>query len=78
MGPADHVVDLGDDAAVGFIIPRPFGPGTDLMLVFHVRHGEAFVIVSDIPEILHKGQEPDAMNMTLLSGPARYDDGTWR
>jgi hypothetical protein len=78
MGQAEHARSMGMDVAVGYIIPRPFGPGTDRMLMFLVRDGVASIIECDIPEILHREEQQPAMNMALLGGPARNDDGTWR
>jgi hypothetical protein len=74
MGKAEHARAMGMEVAVGYIVPRPFGPGTDRMLMFLVRDGVASIIECEIPTILHRPPEEPPMNMTLLqSNPRRYD-----
>ena len=76
MGKAEHARALGLDVAVGYVVPRPFGPGTDTMLLFTVKLGVVYVTECAIPDILHRPDDPPAMDMSKLSvqsNPRRYD-----
>jgi hypothetical protein len=73
-------IDGGADVTVCFVVPRPFGPGTDVQLVIHATRGDGNdggEITLSIDESLeprryHHPPKP-VMNMHLLSAPPPFD-----
>jgi hypothetical protein len=82
MGHPETIVELdgGIEVAVGLLVPRPFGPGTDAILTVHATRGtgnDGGTILLAITNAMELDVHPPspAMDMRLLnSNPRRVPD----
>lgn len=84
MGEAEASVevDSGADVSLVFLVPRPFGPGTDVLLTLHAIRGNGndggritLAVSDEMPRTVIVHPAKPRMDLTLLSGPQRYDEG---
>lgn len=80
FGPPETTVELPGDLALGLVIPRPFGNGTDAILTIHAKTGngndggEITLAITNSVEVVHR-----PLDVPQQSNPRRYVDvDYWR